>query len=210
MINANRISSYLPTVGILIFIGLYIYATGFYPGGSHANINSSGFEWRNNHWCNLMAEQSVNGQENPARPIAIFALVILCASMILFFIKFADHFEKNKNWNMIIKVAGTVAMLSAIFIFTPFHDILTTLLSIGGIIVIIGMIRALHYNKLTTFKVIGILSIAIISINNLYYYNETLTGYSPLIQKAGFILILVWTIGLNVKMNSKKVPEPGR
>ena len=199
----NKVSGYLPTIGILIFIGLYIYATGFYPGGSRANLNSSGFEWRNNHWCNLMAEESVNGLENPARPIAIFALVILCSSMILFFIQFADHFEKNKNWNLTIKIAGTVAMLSAIFIFTPFHDILTTLLSIGGIIVIIGMIRALHNNNLTAFKVIGILSIAIISLNNLFYYNETLTQYSPLIQKAGFVMILGWTIGLNVKMNSK-------
>ena len=210
MINANRILSYLPTIGILIFIGLYIYATGFYPGGSHANLNSSGFEWQNNHWCNLMAEESVNGLENPARPIAIFALVILCTSMILFFIQFADYFEKNEHWKMTIKVSGTIAMLSAIFIFTTFHDILTTLLSICGIVVIIGMIRALHYNKLTAFKVIGILSIAVISLNNLFYYNETLTQYSPLIQKAGFILILGWTIGLNLKMNSKKVPEPGR
>ena len=108
---------------------------------------------------------------------------------------------------MTIKIAGTIAMLSAIFIFTPFHDILTTLLSIGGIIVIIGMIRALHNNKLTAFKVIGILSIAIISLNNLFYYNETLTQYSPLIQKAGFVMILGWTIGLNVKMNNKNVAE---
>lgn len=204
MINTNRILSYLPSIGILTFIGLYIYATNFYPGGSHADKNSSGFEWRNNHWCNLMAEESINGLENPARPIAIFALVVLCASMILFFFKFADHFEKNTYWKLTIKIAGTIAMLSAIFIFTPYHDILTTLLSLCGIMVIIGMIRALHFNKLTAFKVIGIMSIAIISINNLFYYSETLNEYSPLIQKAGFILILGWTIGLNVKMNSKK------
>jgi hypothetical protein len=203
MINAKRIINYLPTIGILIFIGLYFYATRFYPGGSQSNLNSIGFEWQNNHWCNLMAQKSMNGLDNPARPIAIFALVILCSSMTLFFFQFADYFERNKNWRMTIKIAGAIAMLSAIFIFTTFHDFLTTVLSLCGIVVIIGMIRALHNNKLTAFKVIGILAIAIIGINNLFYYNEDLTKYSPLIQKAGFILILAWTIGLNLRMNSK-------
>jgi hypothetical protein len=152
-----------------------------------------------------MAEKSMNGLENPARPIAITGLVILCLSMTLFFFQFANYFEKNKNWKITIKIAGTIAMFSAIFIFTTLHDVLTTVLSLCGIVVIIGMIRALYNNKLTVFMIIGVLSIAIIGINNFFYYNEYLTEYSPLIQKAGFILILSWTIGLNLKMNSKNV-----
>jgi hypothetical protein len=205
MINTARILSYLPTIGILIFVGLYFYATKFYPGGSQANINSIGFEWQNNHWCNLLAEKSMNGLENPARPIAIAGMVILCASMILFFFQFANYFEKNKNWRITVKISGTIAMFSAIFIFTTLHDVLTTVLSLCGIVVIIGMIKALYNNNLTVFTVIGVLSIAIIGINNFFYYNEYLIEYSPLIQKAGFILILSWTIGLNLKMNSEKV-----
>ena len=207
MINTTRILSYLPTIGILIFVGLYFYATGFYPGGSQADLNSIGFEWRHNHWCNLMAEKSMNGLENPARPISIFGLVVLCSSMILFFFKFANSFEKNKNWNKTIKISGTIAMLSAIFIFTSYHDILTTVLSICGVLVIIGMIRSLHNNKLTAFKIVGIMSIAIVGMNNLFYFNEYLNEYSPLIQKIGFILILGWTIGLNIKISRKNIEE---
>ncbi|MGB5430515.1 MAG: hypothetical protein WBM94_12640, partial [Eudoraea sp.] len=64
------IATLLPTVGILIFIGLYIYAASLYPGGSQLDSNSLGFDWMNNYWCNLMNENGMNGLENPARPFA--------------------------------------------------------------------------------------------------------------------------------------------
>ena len=204
MTDTKRLLSYLPTIGILIFVGIYFYATRFYPGGSQSDPDSIGFQWRNNHWCNLLAEESMNGHENPARPIALTGLVILCSSLILFFFQFADYFEKDRKWNLAIKISGTLAMSSAIFIFTTMHDLMTTVLSVSGIVVIIGMIRALHRNKLTVYAIIGALSIAIIALNNLFYFNEYLTEYSPLIQKAGFVLILSWTIGLNVRMNGRK------
>ena len=204
MKNSKRLLSYLPTIGILIFVGIYFYSTTFYPGGSQADPDSIGFQWRKNHWCNLLAEKSMNGFENPARPIALTGLVILCASFTMFFFQFADYFEKDKRWNLAIKISGTLAMSSAIFIFTTLHDVMTTVLSLSGIVVIIGMIRALHKNNLSVYKVIGIISIATIALNNFFYYNEYLTEYSPLIQKAGFILILSWTIALNVRMSGEK------
>ena len=193
---------YLPTIGILIFIVLYVYASYLYPGGSQADANSMGFDWRNNYWCNLMGENGLNGVQNKARPVAIGAITLLCSSMILFFFQFADHFEKNRKWNITIKTTGALAMLSAVFIFTKYHDILTTILSICGLVVLIGMIRALHANKLTLFKVVGVLCILVIACNNFFYYNEDLIAYSPLIQKVAFVLILAWTVGLNLKMKA--------
>ncbi len=192
-------------MGILVFIGIYIYASKLYPGGSLADINSIGFDWRNNHWCNLMRESGLNGIQNQARPIAIAGISILCCSMIIFFIQFADYFEKNRNWKIAIKISGGLAMLSATFIFTRYHDVMTTILSICGLVVIIGMIRALHNNQLTFFKVMGIFCMLIIGLNNFFYYNEDLIQYSPLVQKVAFILILSWTVGLNLKMKDKNV-----
>ena len=196
---------FLPTIGILVFITIYIYASRLYPGGSIADINSIGFDWRNNHWCNLMRETGLNGIHNQARPVAIAGITLLCISMILFFIQFANYFEKGRNWKIAIKISGGMAMLSATFIFTEYHDVMTTILSICGLVVIIGMIRALHINQLTFFKVMGIFCMLIIGLNNFFYYNEDLIQYSPLIQKAAFILILSWTVGLNLKMKNKNV-----
>ncbi|MCB9266953.1 MAG: hypothetical protein H6558_18135 [Lewinellaceae bacterium] len=205
MITTKALLRLLPTLGILTFIGLYVYATTLYPGGSQADINSVGFDWRNNFWCNLMSEDAMNGLENPASPVALIGMVILCSSMTLFFFQFADYFEKNRIWKMTIKIAGALAMLSAVFIFTKYHDIMTTILSICGVLGIIGIIRALHKNNLTFFKVSGIICMALVGINNLFYYNENLIKYLPIVQKIGFILILAWTIGLNLKMKNENV-----
>ena len=207
MINGKRLVKFLPTIGIFLFVCIYIYASKLYPGGSRADINSMGFDWGNNHWCNLMSEYGLNGIQNKARPIAITGITILCSSMIMFFFQFANHFENNRYWKMIIKISGALAMLSATFIFTVYHDIMTTILSISGTLVIIGMIRALHKNHLPFFMVIGILCMVIIGINNFFYYNEDLTLYSPIVQKIAFVLILSWTVGLNFMINRNDVPQ---
>ncbi len=203
MINGKDLLTLLPSFGILIFMGLYIYSANLYPGGSQADINSVGFDWFNNYWCNLMSENGMNGLKNPARPVALIAMIILCSSMTLFFFQFANYFVKNRNWKMTIKIAGTLAMLSAVFIFTRLHDVMTTILSICGVIGIIGIISALHKNKMTFFKVSGIICMALVGIINLFYYNENLIKYLPLVQIVAFILILAWTVGLNFKMNDK-------
>jgi len=205
MKSAKDLLTFLPTFGILIFIGLFIYAASLYPGGSQADINSVGFDWVNNFWCNLMLENALNGQENPARPIAILAMIILCSSVALSHFYFATFFEKNRIWNMIIKISGTLAMLSAVFIFTTYHDIMTTLLSVFGTLGIIGIIRTLHKNNLTFFKISGIVCMILAGINNLFYYSENLIEYLPVIQKITFVLVLAWIVGLNLKMKKKNV-----
>lgn len=205
MITIKRLLKFLPTIGILVFIGIYIYASQLYPGGSQIDVNSKGFDWLNNHWCNLMREYGLNGEINHARTIAIVGITILCISMIVFFFQFSNHFESNRNWNLSIKVSGTLGMLSAVFIFTKYHDIMTTVLSVCGSVVIIGMIRALHNNHLNYFKIIGFFCILIVGLNNYFYYNEILIKYSPVVQKTAFILILSWTIGLNYIINKQNM-----
>ncbi|NNF32427.1 MAG: hypothetical protein HKO81_05095 [Flavobacteriaceae bacterium] len=207
MIKLKDLLRLLPTFGILIFMGLYIYSTNLYPGGSQADINSIGYDWSNNFWCNLMSVKGMNGHENPARPVSLIAMVILCSSMTLFFFQFANYFVKNRYWKLTIKIAGTLAMLSAVFIFTRFHDVMTTILSVCGVIGIIGIIRALHINKMTFFKISGIICMTLVGVINLFYYDENLIKYLPLIQIAGFILILAWTVGLNLKMKRKNVQQ---
>jgi hypothetical protein len=197
MINLKKVLKFLPTIGILVFIGIYIYASKLYPGGSQIDLKSESFDWLNNHWCNLMRETGMNGVINHARPIAILGITILCISMIVFFFQFADHFEKHRIWNISIKISGALGMVSAVFIFTTYHDLMTTILSICGSVVIIGMIRALHKKRLTLFKIIGLFCILVVGLNNFFYYNENLIKYSPVVQKIAFILILSWTIGLN-------------
>lgn len=200
MKNHKNIPLLLPTIGIVIFIGLFIYTASLYPGGSQLDPESVGFDWQRNYWCNLMSEEALNGEINPARPVALTAMVLLCVSMAYFFFLFAEYYEQHLKWRRAIKISGITGMLSAIFIFTSWHDVMTTLLSVAGIVVIIGMIRALYRNKYIPFMIAGIGCMIVIGINNWFYYDERFLAYSPLVQKTAFVLILGWTIALNLNM----------
>lgn len=195
----------LPTFGILIFIALYIYSASIYPGGSPTDPNSVGYDWFNNLWCNLMSENAINGNKNPARPISIFAVVVLGFSVIIFFFQFAKFFVNNRTLRIVIQTTGVLAMLSAALIFTKYHDIMTTVLSVCGLFGILSIIRTLHLNRMTFFAIIGIVCLIVIGLNNFFYYKEKLNEYLPIVQLIDFILVLGWTIGLNLKMINKKL-----
>ncbi len=150
-----------------------------------------------------MNEQGMNGIQNPARPFAISAMLILCSSLTLFFIQFSKQLEENRNWKWIIQTLGTISMISAVLIFTKYHDIMTTISSIFGVFVVIGIIRTIYNSYLTVFKISGVACVLLLGINNLIYYSENYIEHLPLIQKITFVLVLVWIVGLNFKMMNK-------
>ncbi len=200
--NLKDILIILPTLGILTFVGLYVFAANLYPGGSQADLNSIGFDWVNNYWCNLMNEKGMNGTENPARPFAISAMIILCSSLALFFLQFAKYLVTNRIWKTIIRVLGTLSMISAVLIFTNYHDTMTAISSIFGVLVVIGIIRTIYKSKLTAYKVSGIACVILLGINNIIYYSGAYIEYLPLIQKITFVLVLTWIVGLNLRMKN--------
>lgn len=200
----KQIPILIPTFGILVFIGLYIYAASLYPGGSQANPYDIGWNWYNNLWCHLMSEHAINGLENPASVIARFAMAVLSSSIAIFYFLCAKFLVKNRVWSVIIKITGVLLVISAIFIFSRYHDILTTIISICGFIGIAGILRALYLNKMTFFVVFGLVCLLVIGMNNLFYYIERLNEYLPLVQNFDFALIFLWTVGLNIKMLNKQ------
>ena len=200
-----QIANLIPVIGIVIFVGLYIFSSTLYPGGSQANLNSEGFDWINNYWCNLMNEKGMNGQPNPAKPYSIIAMIILCLSLMFFFIQFAQIYSKSKIWKRIIKTSGIISMSFAILIFTKYHDLMTTLSSIFGVFVVIGIIREIYKSKLSIYKITGVICILILGLNNYIYYTQQFIQVLPLLQKITFAIVLLWIIGLNFEMNKKKI-----
>ena len=151
-INSKYLYGILPSIGILVFLGLYIYSTLLYPGGSQANLDYIGFDWVNNYLCNLFNEQGMNGQINPARPIAITSMIILCFSLMLFFIQFARKQATSSFWRLVIPISGITSMLFTILLVTKYHDLMTSISSIFGAIAVIGIIWEVYKSKLNTFK----------------------------------------------------------
>lgn len=197
--------SYLPSVGIFIFFILFVYSSTLYPGGSQADLNSIGYDWMNNYWCNLMNEFAMNEELNPARPVAITAMAVLCFSVMLFFIQFSEKATKSPLWKHIIKWGGIFSMICAVLMFSELHDLMTTLSSIFGVFAVIGVIWNVYQSGRTFFKWSGILCIILLALNNYIYYTEVLIEYLPIIQKFTFIAVLMWIAGLNISINRLKL-----
>ncbi|WP_373517680.1 hypothetical protein [Pricia sp.] len=178
-----------------------------YPGGLIADLNSVGFDWINNYWCNLMNEKGMNGQINPARQFAISAMIILCISLMLFFIQFARKFATNRIWRITIQTFGTVTMILAALIFTEYHDLMTLLSSIFGVVVLTGIILEIYKSKMKLFKLTGKVCIILLALNNYIYYSGQMIEYLPFIQKITFALGLIWVIGLNYQLTGKNVVQ---
>lgn len=188
-----------PIFGTLLFVILYFIATLFYPGGSQVDKNSVGFSWLNNYWCNLLNEQAINGQYNPAKPIAITAMFILCLTLILFWFLFPTYVMVSRKLAIAIKVFGSSAMAIGFLLFTNInHDLITNLASCFGVITTIGVLIALYKIKWQLLFVFGLLNLSLVGINNYVYYTKGLIVYLPVVQKITFALFLAWICSIDI------------
>jgi hypothetical protein len=193
-----------PIAGILIFICLYLISTFYYPGGSQASINDKEFSWANNYWCNLLTEKAMNGEHNPARPIAISAMFILCITLACFWYTFPRQIKFKKNIRLLIQVSGSLSMLFAAFLSTNLHDTIVNLASFFGIIAMVGTFAGLL--KLTWKKLfwLGIFNLLLVGLNNILYYGTGLLKYLPVIQKITFLFFLLWICLININLYKKQ------
>lgn len=196
MINNKRTSNYwvmTPFWGTIIFVVLYIIATRFYPGGSQVDHNSIGFSWINNYWCNLLMENAINGQPNPAKPIAMAGMFVLCLTLSIFWLILPQHLNTGKISKLIIQISGTLSMVIAFFLFSNInHDLVTNLASGFGLIATIGTFVELYRIKWNGLLSFGLVNILLVIINNYFYYNKNLIIHLPLIQKISFSAFLIW------------------
>ena len=200
----TKIKDFLPTTGILIFVGLYIYSTTLYPGGSQADLNSKGFDWINNYWCTMLDLKAMNGQPNPARPFSILGMIILWASLLKFFLMFSTILSTNQIWKRLIQISGTISIIFASLLFTKLHDFVTTASSIFRIFTIIGTILGVLKSTMNIYKITGIVCIILLGINNYIYYSKQFIFSLPLIQKLTIVVVLSWIVGLNFKLVERK------
>ena len=190
----------LPSIGIIVFIALYAYASTLDPGGSQYDVQSVGYDWFHNYWCNLLSTHGMNGDINPARPHALVAWIVLCVSLALFFCLFSYYFVQKGIWTKLIPLFGGLSMLSAAGMFTVHHDLMTLISSVFGLVVVIGIIQAIYRSDMHRYKISGLVCILLLAANNVIYYTTYGLFYLPILQKISMAMVLVWIIGLNNMM----------
>jgi hypothetical protein len=192
-----------PFIGSFLFVILYVLAAQRYPGGSGADKTSVGYNWTNNYWCNLLSEKAVNGQTNPARPVAITAMLVLCLALSTFWIMFPVTTQLKKYHKFLIQVAGMICMLTSFLLVTPIdHDIAVNTSSAFGLIAMIGTLIALYQLKWKWLFAIGLFDLMLVILNNyLYHSNEMM--YLPIVQKFSFLSFLAWISLISINLYYK-------
>lgn len=190
-----------PIFGILLFVVLYFVATLYYPGGSQVDKNSIGFSWTNNYWCNLLNENAINGQHNPAKPIAVTGMFVLCLTLSFFWFHFPRNISIGKFAKLAIQISGTLAMIIACLLFTNIdHDLVTNLASIFGLIATVGTFIGLYKIKWHGLFAFGLLIIFLVGLNNYIYYTKGLIIYLPVIQKISSATFLLWICCVDINL----------
>lgn len=194
-----------PIFGTGLFIILYFIATLLYPGGSIVDENSIGFSWTNNYWCNLLNQQAINGENNPARSIALAAMFILCLTLSLFWFIIPKYILTNKKLMLAIQVCGILAMTTAFLLLTNInHDLAINIACSFGVTATAGTLIGLYNTKWYGLFAFGILNILLVGLNNYVYRTGGLIVYLPVVQKITFILFLAWIFTINIKAYRKQ------
>ena len=191
---------YSPTIGIFLFYVLYLFSSTIYSGGSNADINAAGFDWVSNYTCDLFHTQGINGVPNPARPVGLMAVFLICAGLNYFFFQFAQLIPMPLFWKRVIQITGTLCMICAVLIFTDLHHTMVLMASFFGLLALIGVIRGLLKNKYHKYLWAGAACIFLLMLNNYFYYFDIITHILPLIQKISIVLVLTWVMSLNFEL----------
>ncbi|MGC4234335.1 MAG: hypothetical protein QM594_15255 [Niabella sp.] len=204
MKKQNSIWILAPLFGTILFVALYIVAALFYPGGSQVDENSTGFSWINNYWCNLLNEKAINGQYNPAKPIAMIGMFILCSTLTFFWFLFPKHTNLRNGLKFIIQISGALSMITAFFLFTNMnHDLITNLASFFGFVATVGTFIGLFKIRWYGLLILGLFNILLVGLNNYVYYTNGLIVYLPVIQKITFAAFLFWICCIDINLYYK-------
>ncbi len=182
-------------IAIIASLVLFTIAASRYPGGSQADINSVGFDLKNNYLCNLFTPKAVNGANNGATPWAIAGMLILCSGLACFFIRFSERIPSKSSAN-IIKYCGAGAMLVLFFVVTPLHDLMTKIACTLELLALFYITVFLFKTKFTLFKILSVVCLAVLYFTMYVYFSSTMLSILPTLQKLIFLVVVSLMLGL--------------
>ena len=200
-LNTHTIFLLSPLFGICLYILIYLLATYQFPGGSDFDKTAAGFSWRHNYWCELLAEKAPNGVVNAARPVAIFGMFVLAASLTMFWYLFSIVFADKGR--LLVRYAGLLSMIIALFLFAGPHDLVMIVSGLLGLFALAVCLVVLYRNKQYWVIFIGWFCIALCALNNYIYYSGVGFSYLAIIQKFTFIFFFLWFDWVNIIIYKK-------
>ncbi|HUR10539.1 MAG TPA: hypothetical protein VM012_04185 [Flavitalea sp.] len=200
-INVRNKLILLPVAGLICFVFVYYGATLIYPGGNYLDKTSAGFNWEENYWCNLLDVTALNGRPNAARPVAIFAMFLLCFSLGVFWFEFPKYAGLNRKSRLVIQYSWVMAVSIALLLITGLHDVIINISGAFVLIALIGTLAGLYRLKYRFLFWWCILNCLLIGLNNYIYYTGWGMSFLPVVQKLTFLFCVVFVMVVCITLN---------
>ncbi len=198
---------YLPTIGIITFVVLFVAASTLYPGGTLFDLEYQGYDWFHNYWCDLMAATSLSGAVNDSRTIAIVAWVILCICILQLLIRSFHQMISPGRIRKLLYASSVLAMTIGLFAFTQYHDVLVAVCFPFGATAAFGLSYGLINSDLRLYKIAIWVCIVMLSASFFMYFTNIGLYWLGLTQKLTLALVFIWLIGFNIELNKMEASE---
>lgn len=196
----RRLPHLLPILGTLLALLLYLHSASLYSAATSLDPLHGGYHHFQNYWCDLYLPVTYTGQPNPDdRFYALAATFALIITLLAFWFSVTALFRHHARLALVVRTAGTLAVIAAILIYTPLHDFVITLAAPLGFVAILaaclGLARQRHWPLLS----LGILAVAVALGDYLLWKFALLKPQQPLIQKSAFALLFFWVLATAFK-----------
>lgn len=162
-----------------------------------------GFDFKNNYLCDLMDDYAINGAVNSSSLYARIAFGLLCLSLMLLWYLLPKLFNTKKRVLMLMRLSGMVSMVTALFLASGIHDLITRISGILGILALIILCMELLHENFRKLAVFGALSLFMILINFYIYESGSALYLLPLVQKFTFLSCITFFFLLNISLYQK-------
>jgi hypothetical protein len=187
---------HLPLIGILVSVVLFALSGSYYPGGTSDSPDSAGYDWSRNFISTLFAPIALNGAANPARRLAIPAMLVFCISIGVLFRNISRK-VKSRFHRKTIEIGGIGTAIYAFLVVTPMHDLLVSIALLFFLVAVLATLHLLYVEGHMGLFYSGITCLTLLLSSAVMYYGHVLFGVLPVAQKLTFAVSVGWLLALH-------------
>jgi hypothetical protein len=200
----------LPLASVVSFVALYSLAAFLYPGGTRNEPARRGFSFIDNYWCDLLDATTYGGIQNPARPIALVAMIDLCTGLSVLWWATPVLFAKGSWRGYLVRTAGIGCAMLVPWIGSSFHDLAINVAGLLGAVAFVATVTKGRDRTIgsTSSKLTEWFVLALAAVNYLGWQTGVGLALLPFIQKLAFAAFLLWVVSLSLRIRrATDVPQ---
>ncbi len=191
----DKFKRHLPLTGIIVSVCLFILAAANYPGGTTDSPDTVGYYWAQNFISALFAPTALNGAPSRSRLFAIPSMLMLSITIGVLCMRIRANATSPMDKNA-LQIGGIGTMIYTFLIVTPMHNMMINFTLPFAFAVLFALLHLLYASRRWLLFLSGVVSIMLLLLTALMYYETWLYAYLPLMQKVSLMACVGWLLAV--------------